>query len=92
MTPTTLVCLPLQEQGAWNAEKQSVEAQKIHAQAHNNIVQANSKYKHKTDKGFKDARSFKVGDYCMQFPTCTSGKNVFAAYHLLRFLYIRSNK
>ena len=26
-------------------------------------MQANVKYKHKADRGFKDARSFKVGDY-----------------------------
>ena len=63
MTPTTLVCLPLQERGTWSAEKQVAEGQRIHAQVQNNIMQANAKYKHKVDEGFKDARSFKVGDY-----------------------------
>ena len=61
-TPTTLVCLPLQERGAWSAEKQIDAAQRIHAQVQHNIMQANIKYKHKADKGFKEARNLKVGD------------------------------
>ena len=63
MIPTTLVCLPLQERGTWSVEKQVAEAQRIHAQVQNNIMQANDKYKQKADRGFKDARSFKVEDY-----------------------------
>ena len=38
MTPTTLVCLPLQERGAWSAEKQVAEAQRIHIQVQHNIM------------------------------------------------------
>ena len=63
ITPTTLVCLPLQERGTWSAEKQVAEVQRIHAQVQHNIMQANDKYKQKADGGFKDARRFMVGDY-----------------------------
>lgn len=63
MTHTTLVCLPLQEKGAWSADQQIIEAQRIHTQVQQNIMQANAKYKEKTDKGYKDTRTFQVGDY-----------------------------
>ena len=62
LTPTTLVCLPLQDRGTWNAEKQLTTAQQIHAQVQQNIMHANEKYKQHADKGFKERRRFKVGD------------------------------
>ena len=52
----------MQERGAWSAEKQIDASQRIHAQVQHNIMQANIKYKHKADKGFKEARNLKVGD------------------------------
>lgn len=80
ITPTTLVHLHLQDRGAWSAERQLAEAQRIHAQVHHNIVQANAKYKAKADRGFKESRHFKVGDYVWvhlrkdRFPSQRSNK------------------
>lgn len=63
LLPFTLIEVPSNNKFHLTAKEQADMLMKIHKQVHDNKVKANQQYQHRKNKGLKDTRTLKVGDF-----------------------------